>query len=168
MKSGEYDQASDVDAPLLDVRGLVVGYGQIRVLKRISFVVQAGEMVALLGSNGAGKTTTMRALSGLLTPSAGLVRFSGRDITRMPTEQRVRAGIIAVPEGRGIFVGMTVQENLDMGCFGRKFSSKRAYMSELERVYDLFPKLAERRTQLGGTLSGGEQQMLAMGRALMA
>ena len=168
MKSGEYDQASDVDAPLLDVRGLVVGYGQIRVLKRISFVVQAGEMVALLGSNGAGKTTTMRALSGLLTPSAGLVRFSGRDITRMPTEQRVRAGIIAVPEGRGIFVGMTVQENLDMGCFGRKFSSKRAYMSELERVYDLFPKLAERRTQLGGTLSGGEQQMLAMGRALMS
>lgn len=156
------------DAPLLEVADLVVSYGQIRALNSVSLTVQPGEFVTLLGSNGAGKTTTMEALSGLLSPASGVIRFSGRDITRMPTHQRVEIGIIAVPEGRRIFPGMTVQENLDMGCYGRTFDSKSVYVTELERVYGLFPKLAERRTQVGGTLSGGEQQMLAIGRALMA
>lgn len=168
MKPTSNEVVSVPEDPLLDVQELVVCYGEVPALSQISFSVFPGELVALLGSNGAGKTTTMRALSGLLTPTAGRIFFGGEDITQTLTEQRVRGGIVAVPEGRGIFVGMTVQENLDMGCYGRKFSSRQDYAAKLEWVYNLFPKLADRRAQLGGTLSGGEQQMLAMGRALMA
>jgi branched-chain amino acid transport system ATP-binding protein len=168
MSISHDEQFSGTGEVLLEVSDLVVGYGKILALRGVSFTVRAGELVTLLGSNGAGKTTTMRALSGLLAPESGKVRYSGEDITKMPTHHRVDAGIIAVPEGRGIFAGMTVQENLDMGCYSRTFGSRRAYAAELERVYGLFPRLADRRTQLGGSLSGGEQQMLAMGRALMA
>ncbi|GAB19025.1 putative branched-chain amino acid ABC transporter ATP-binding protein [Gordonia effusa NBRC 100432] len=157
-----------VDDPLLIIDDLAVHYGRIEALHGISLHVRPGELVTLLGANGAGKSTTMRALSGLHKPTTGRIMFDGTDITVASTHSRVKQGIIQVPEGRHIFPGMTVQENLDMGCYARKFESKPAYRSTLDHVLGLFPRLAERRGQYGGTMSGGEQQMLAIGRALMA
>ncbi len=159
---------SSAPEPLLEVRDLVVRYGRIEALHGIALAVAPGELVTLLGANGAGKSTTMRALSGLLAPVRGEILFEGRDITQMAAHIRVKEGIVQVPEGRRVFPGMTVQENLDMGCHGRKFPNKSAYRDTLDYVFELFPRLLERRKQAGGTMSGGEQQMLAIGRALMA
>jgi branched-chain amino acid transport system ATP-binding protein len=153
---------------LLEVRDVVVHYGRIQALHGVSLVVRDGELVTLLGSNGAGKTTTMRAISGLLPLSSGSVWFEGRNITRVKAHKRVADGLIQAPEGRGVFPGMTVVENLEMGSYGRKFASRADHRQRLDWVFETFPRLAERRTQVGGTLSGGEQQMLAIGRALMA
>jgi len=147
---------------------MTVGYGRIEALHGISLSVQDGELVTLIGANGAGKTTTMRAISGIRPLTRGSIIFDGQDITRMKAHLRVVAGIVQAPEGRGVFPGMTVQENLDMGHYARKFESKAAYQETLDQVFDLFPRLGERRTQVGGTMSGGEQQMVAIGRALMA
>jgi branched-chain amino acid transport system ATP-binding protein len=154
--------------PLLEIKDMAVAYGRIEALHGISLSVEDGELVTLIGANGAGKTTTMRAISGVRPLSRGSIFFDGQDITRMKAYKRVIAGIVQSPEGRGVFPGMTVQENLDMGHYGRKFESKTEYQSTLDRVFELFPRLAERRTQIGGTMSGGEQQMVAIGRALMA
>lgn len=154
--------------PLLEVDDMVVNYGRIQALHGVSLRVAEGELVTLLGANGAGKTTTMRALSGLLPLTRGKIKFEGRDITQMKAHERVTQGLIQAPEGRGVFPGMTVQENLDMGCYGRAFKQKAEYGQTLEWVFELFPRLSERRKQVGGTLSGGEQQMLAIGRSLMA
>jgi branched-chain amino acid transport system ATP-binding protein len=153
---------------LLEIENIVVAYGRIEALHGISLVVREGELVTLIGANGAGKTTTMRAISGIRPLTDGKIVFDGQDITRMKAHQRVLAGIVQAPEGRGVFPGMTVLENLDMGCYARKFASKVEYQQTLDRVFELFPRLAERRSQVGGTMSGGEQQMLAIGRALMA
>lgn len=154
--------------PLLRVEDMVVNYGRIQALHGLSLHVSEGELVTLLGANGAGKTTTMRALSGLLPLTRGRIMFEGNDITRVRAHERVVAGLIQAPEGRGVFPGMTVQENLDMGCHARPFGKKAEYDTTLEWVFGLFPRLLERRKQVGGTLSGGEQQMLAIGRSLMA
>jgi branched-chain amino acid transport system ATP-binding protein len=153
---------------LLEVRDVVVHYGRIRALHGVSLKVHEGELVTLLGSNGAGKTTMMRAISGLRPLSSGSVWFDGRDISRVKAHRRVTDGLIQTPEGRGVFPGMTVTENLEMGCYGRKFPSKAEHRERMDWVFETFPRLAERRTQVGGTLSGGEQQMLAIGRSLMA
>ncbi|BCJ30829.1 ABC transporter ATP-binding protein [Actinocatenispora sera] len=151
---------------LLELEDLVVAYGRIEALHGISLGIEEGEIVALIGANGAGKTTTMRAISGLRAAQQGRIRLQGRDITRMRADQRVVSGISQAPEGRGIFPGMTVEENLDLGCYTRRDTAGIA--EDRDRVFDLFPRLAERRKQLGGTMSGGEQQMLTIGRALMA
>jgi branched-chain amino acid transport system ATP-binding protein len=151
---------------LLELRNVNVRYGRIEAIHDMSFAVEKGEIVSLIGANGAGKTTTMKTISGLLTPTTGTIHFEGEDITKMKAHIRVVRGISQAPEGRGIFPGMTVMENLDMGAFGRKDRSGMA--ADFERVFSLFPRLAERRTQAGGTMSGGEQQMLAIGRALMS
>ena len=151
---------------LLEVEGISVHYGRIRAIRNMSFSVNEGEVVSLIGANGAGKTTTMRTISGILNPTAGKITFAGEDITRMKAHIRVVRGISQAPEGRGIFPGMTVMENLDMGTFGRK--DRAGVPRDLERVFDLFPRLKERIKQYGGTMSGGEQQMLAIGRALMS
>jgi branched-chain amino acid transport system ATP-binding protein len=153
---------------LLEVRDAVVHYGRIEALHGVSLQVRAGELVTLLGPNGAGKTTLMRAISGLRPLSSGSVWFDGRDISRVKAHQRAIDGLVQAPEGRGVFPGMTVTDNLEMGCYGRKFESKTAHDDRLDWVFTTFPRLAERRKQVGGTLSGGEQQMLAIGRALMA
>jgi branched-chain amino acid transport system ATP-binding protein len=149
---------------LLEVSDVVVHYGKIAALKDVTLGVDEGEIVALIGANGAGKTTTLKTISGLRPLSAGRIVFEGADISRMPGHKRVMAGIGQAPEGRGVFPGMTVQENLLMGAFTRKGSVAK----ELDEVYELFPRLAERKNQSGGTMSGGEQQMVAIGRALMA
>lgn len=149
---------------LLEVDDIHVFYGQVQALKGVTLSVDRGEIVALIGANGAGKTTTLKTLSGLRPVRTGKVRFDGRDITGMAGHRRVRLGLCQAPEGRGIFPGMTVLENLEMGGYDRRGSLD----DDFERVYGLFPRLAERRSQHGGTLSGGEQQMLAIGRALMA
>jgi branched-chain amino acid transport system ATP-binding protein len=154
--------------PLLEIRDMTVGYGRIEALHGISLSVEDGELVTLIGANGAGKTTTMRAISGIRPLTRGSIIFDGQDITRMKAHLRVVAGIVQAPEGRGVFPGMTVQENLDMGHYARKFESKAAYQETLDQVFERFPRLGERRSQVGGTLSGGEQQMVAIGRALMA
>ena len=159
---------SSEQTPLLEIRDVVVHYGRIEALHGVSLVVRPGELVTLLGSNGAGKTTLMRAVSGLRPLSRGSVWFDGRDITKVKAHQRAIDGLVQAPEGRGVFPGMTVAENLEMGCYGRKFASKAAHDERLDWVLATFPRLAERRKQVGGTLSGGEQQMLAIGRALMA
>jgi branched-chain amino acid transport system ATP-binding protein len=151
---------------LLEVKNLDVRYGRIEAIHDMSFSVEEGEIVSLIGANGAGKSTTMRTISGLLNPSNGSIHFDGRDITKMKAHVRVQNGISLAPEGRGVFPGMTVFENLDMGAFGRK--DRSGMKADFDRVFDLFPRLAERKTQMGGTMSGGEQQMLAIGRALMA
>jgi branched-chain amino acid transport system ATP-binding protein len=153
---------------LLEVRDIVVHYGRIEALHGVSLQVRQGELVTLLGSNGAGKTTMMRAISGLRPLSSGSVWFEGRDISKVKAHQRVIDGLIQAPEGRGVFPGMSVLENLQMGCYGRKFDSKAEHRERLDWVLETFPRLAERCAQVGGTLSGGEQQMLAIGRALMA
>ncbi|GAA4352212.1 ABC transporter ATP-binding protein [Microbacterium rhizosphaerae] len=151
---------------LLELRDVSVHYGRIRAIQNISFSVDEGEIVSLIGANGAGKTTTMRTISGLLHPSEGSIFFEGQDITKMKAHLRVLNGISQAPEGRGIFPGMTVLENLDMGTFGLK--SRAGVAESYDRVFSLFPRLDERKKQLGGTMSGGEQQMLAIGRALMS
>jgi len=151
---------------LLEVSGLKVAYGGINAVKGIAFEVHAGEMVTLIGANGAGKTTTLRALTGLVRPAAGRVRYNGADITALPSHELVRRGIALVPEGRGVFPQLTVEENLAMGAYSR--SDEAAIRADHERICALFPRLAERRRQTAGTLSGGEQQMLAIGRALMS
>ncbi len=154
-------------AALLELDGVSVHYGQVAALKGVSLSVEEGEVVTLIGANGAGKTTTLAAISGLVAPTSGTVRLDGRELATLAAHQRVKLGIGQAPEGRHIFPGMTVMENLEMGAYARK--AKRADLQpDLERVFDLFPRLAERRDQPGGTLSGGEQQMLAIGRALMA
>jgi branched-chain amino acid transport system ATP-binding protein len=156
------------EVPLLEIRDVVVHYGRIQALHGVSLAVHDGELVTLLGSNGAGKTTTMRAISGLRPLTSGSVWFDGRDITKMKAHQRVANGLIQAPEGRGIFPGMSVVENIEMGCYGRKFATRAEHKERLDWVLETFPRLAERAHQVGGTLSGGEQQMLAIGRALMA
>src|SRR5215207_6993208 len=149
---------------LLELDDVHVYYGKIEAIRGISFEVDEGEIVTLIGANGAGKSTTLKTISGLRTVAQGEIRFNGQDITRMPGHKRVFAGISQAPEGRGIFPGMTVVENLHMGAYARSGD----FSKDLAKVYDLFPRLAERKRQAGGTLSGGEQQMLAIGRALMS
>ena len=151
---------------MLEVSGLRVSYGGINAVKGVDLTVRAGEMVTLIGTNGAGKTTTLKALTGLLRPSAGSVRYNGEDITAVAIHQRVGMGLALVPEGRGIFARLSVEENLDMGAYSRKGPAE--IRNDRDHVYALFPRLAERRRQTGGTLSGGEQQMLAIGRAMMS
>ncbi|OIR19307.1 high-affinity branched-chain amino acid transport ATP-binding protein LivF [mine drainage metagenome] len=150
---------------LLEVENIKISYGGIQALKGISLNIAAGELVTLIGSNGAGKTTTLKALAGLLHPTAGKLHYRDRSLLHIPAHQRIAEGIALVPEGRGIFARLTVEENLLMGAYVR--NDKAGIAVDLERQYALFPRLAERRTQLAGTLSGGEQQMVAMGRALM-
>jgi branched-chain amino acid transport system ATP-binding protein len=151
---------------MLEIENLVCCYGKVEALKRVSIVVHAGELVTLIGANGAGKTTTLRAISGLLRKNAGRVTFEGQDITHASPRQILRSGIAHSPEGRHVFPDMTVQENLEMGCYLR--SDPAAISSDMERIFESFPILAQRRRQVAGTLSGGEQQMLAIGRALMS
>jgi branched-chain amino acid transport system ATP-binding protein len=151
---------------LLEVRGLRVAYGGINAVKGIDLDVAEGELVALIGANGAGKTTTLKALCGLVAPAGGSIRYDGRDVTGGPSYQLVKKRLVLVPEGRGIFGRLTVEENLQMGAYSR--SDGNGIRADLKRVYALFARLAERRAQVAGTLSGGEQQMLAIGRALMS
>jgi branched-chain amino acid transport system ATP-binding protein len=151
----------------LEIRDLRVFYGKIEAIKGISVTVNEGEIVTLIGANGAGKTTTLKTISGLRAVASGQIIFDGKDISKVPAHDRVAMGISQAPEGRGIFPGMTVLENLEIGKYYRK-ERKSEMSSDLEMVYHLFPRLKERLTQAGGTLSGGEQQMLAIGRALMA
>lgn len=150
---------------MLSVYNINVWYGAIHAIKNVSFEVNDGEIVALIGANGAGKSTTLKTLSGLLRSRSGSIKFMDTDIMHTPAEKIVEQGLVHVPEGRRIFQQMTVEENLDMGAYTQP---KETIASNLERVYAHFPRLAERRRQIAGTLSGGEQQMLAMGRALMA
>ena len=152
---------------LLEVRDLHVFYGKIEAIKGVSFNVNEGEIVSLIGANGAGKTTTLRTISGVRNVAEGSIFFEGEDITKMAPHDRVKRGICQAPEGRGIFPGMTVRENLDMGTYVRGDKGPQKD-KDLEHVMHLFPRLRERIGQLGGTLSGGEQQMLAIGRALMS
>ena len=151
---------------LLEVKDLQVYYGVIQALKGISFEVNEGEIVTLIGANGAGKTTTMQSIIGLIPSRHGSVTFDGKDITKVPCHKLVKAGLAQVPEGRRIFQELTVYENLLMGGFIQKNSIE--LKNDIERIYDRFPRLAERRNQIAGTLSGGEQQMLAIGRAMMS
>jgi len=153
---------------LLEVEGLSVNYGHIEAIRNISFTVEEGTVATLIGANGAGKTTTLKTLSGLRKVREGRVIFDGKDITTLPPYERVKLGISQSPEGRGVFPGMSVRENLDMGAYVRTDRKTAAYQEDLERVFDLFPRLRERSNQAAGSMSGGEQQMLAMGRALMA
>jgi branched-chain amino acid transport system ATP-binding protein len=153
---------------LLEVHGLQVFYGRIQAIKGISFDVAEGEIVTLIGANGAGKSTTLKTISGVRPVARGHIVFDGHDITRMPAHKRTELGICQAPEGRGIFPGMTVLENLDMGCWTRKDRKSAARQADLDRVFELFPRLGERRNQSGGSMSGGEQQMLTIGRALMS
>jgi len=150
---------------LLEVRGLRVAYGGIVAVKGVDLEIGAGELVCLIGANGAGKTTTLKAIAGLLPTSAGSIRLEGRDTANLASHERVRRGLALVPEGRGIFGRLTVRENLEMGAYHR---SDPGIARDLEHVLALMPRLAERLAQTGGTLSGGEQQMLAIGRALMS
>ena len=149
---------------MLEVKGLQVYYGVIQALKDVSFEVNQGEVIALIGANGAGKTTTLHTVTGLLPAKAGSIIFEGVDITKVPAHKIVEMGIAHVPEGRRVFADLSVYENLIMGAYTRK--DKKEIAANLENVYARFPRLKERRTQRAGTLSGGEQQMLAMGRAL--
>ncbi|MFE0593531.1 ABC transporter ATP-binding protein [Micromonospora echinospora] len=151
---------------LLEIEDMSLLYGRIKALHGISLTVDEGEVVALIGANGAGKTTTMRAISGIRPIASGRIRFAGEDISKLRADLRVRRGLCQAPEGRGIFPGMSVLENLDMGAYTRR--DRAGIAQDLNRVLELFPRLAERRKQAGGTLSGGEQQMLAVGRALMS
>ena len=150
---------------ILDVRDINVFYGAIHAIKDISFYVDEGEIVTLIGANGAGKSTTLNTISGLLRSKTGDIEFLGSSIAKTAPNKIVSQGLVMVPEGRRIFLGLTVEENLEMGAYTRP---KAEIKESLEKVYELFPRLKERRTQIGGTLSGGEQQMLAMGRSLMA
>ncbi|MCR5449840.1 MAG: ABC transporter ATP-binding protein [Solobacterium sp.] len=151
---------------MLKVENLVVSYGMIEAIKGISFEVNDGEIVTLIGANGAGKTTTMHTISGLLKPVSGAIYLDGTDITKIPSHKIVSLGLAQVPERRRVFSQETVEENLELGAYTRR--DKEEIAKDLENVFERFPRLRERRRQLAGTLSGGEQQMLAMGRALMA
>jgi branched-chain amino acid transport system ATP-binding protein len=151
---------------MLEIENLVCCYGKVEALKRVSIMVRRGELVTLIGANGAGKTTTLKAISGLLPKTAGRITFEGADITRASPRHILRLGIAHSPEGRHVFPDMTVQENLEMGCYLR--SDTEAAASDMQRIFESFPVLAERKRQIAGTLSGGEQQMLAIGRALMS
>ncbi len=152
-------------SPLLEVSEIRTRYGNIEALKGVSLTVEEGEVVTLIGSNGAGKSTTLRSITGLTPAAAGIVTFEGENITRVPAQDIVGRGIALSPEGRHCFARMTVRENLDMGAYRRRGADVR---EDLERVFTLFPRLQERENQKAGTMSGGEQQMLAIGRALMA
>jgi branched-chain amino acid transport system ATP-binding protein len=151
---------------LLQVTDLRVAYGGIQAVKGVSFQVDEGELVSLIGSNGAGKTTTMKAITGSLLPTAGRIEYLGRDIRGQGSWDLVKQGLVMVPEGRGVFTRMSILENLQMGAYLRR--DKAGIQTDIERVFHLFPRLQERSLQLAGTLSGGEQQMLAMGRALLS
>ena len=151
---------------MLEVTGLRVAYGGIQAVRGITFHVRQGEMVALIGANGAGKTSTLKALSRLLDTAGGSVRYGGQEISRLPPHQLIAQGIALVPEGRGVFPRMSIVENLKMGAYCRRDDD--AIGADMEHVFSLFPRLKERALQLAGTLSGGEQQMLAIGRALMS
>lgn len=151
---------------LLEIKDLEVYYGMIQAIKGISFSVEEGEVIALIGANGAGKTTTLHTISGLLSPKKGHILFEGKDITKVPSHKIVSMGMAQVPEGRRVFAQLSVYQNLKMGAYTR--SDKGEIEASLETVYKRFPRLQERKNQLAGTLSGGEQQMLAMGRALMS
>lgn len=151
---------------MLEVKDLEVYYGMIQAIKGISFEVNQGEVIALIGANGAGKTTTLHTITGLLSPKKGSVLFEGHDITKVPAHKIVSMGMAHVPEGRRVFSQLSVYENLKLGAYTRK--DKSNIDKELQSIYERFPRLAERKNQLAGTLSGGEQQMLAMGRALMS
>jgi branched-chain amino acid transport system ATP-binding protein len=151
---------------LLSIEKLQVAYGGIRAVKGIDLEVRAGELVCLIGANGAGKTTTLRAITGIVRAAAGAVRYDGTDISRMKPHQIARRGLALVPEGRGVFAQLTIEENLAMGAYARRDSA--AVAADVERAFTLFPRLKERRRQIAGTLSGGEQQMLAIARAMMS
>jgi branched-chain amino acid transport system ATP-binding protein len=151
---------------LLEVANLVARYGRITALQDVSLTVEEGEIVTLIGANGAGKTTTLRAISGLVRPASGTIRFAGNDVTRLAPNEIVRAGISHSPEGRHVFPRMTVRENLELGAFTRR--SKSEIAADTEKVLTIFPRLKERFEQKAGTMSGGEQQMLAIARALMS
>jgi branched-chain amino acid transport system ATP-binding protein len=151
---------------MLSVKGLTVAYGGIRAVKGIDFRVGTGEVVALIGANGAGKTSTLKALAGVLPPAAGELVYDGQPVSGLPSHALLRRGLVLVPEGRGVFSRMTVAENLAMGAYIRDDAA--GARADTARIYDWFPRLAERRAQIAGTLSGGEQQMLALGRALMS
>ncbi|CAB5659663.1 ABC transporter ATP-binding protein [Comamonas aquatica] len=152
--------------PLLDVRGIDVAYGGIRAVRQLNLHVHPGELVALIGANGAGKSTTLRAICGLVPLAAGSIHYQGQSLTSQPVHSMVRQGLVMVPEGRGIFPQLTIEENLYMGAYTR--TDKDGVAQDLEGVFTRFPRLAERRKQTAGTLSGGEQQMLAMGRAILS
>lgn len=153
-------------SPLLEVRGLQVAYGGIHAVKGIDLHIGSGELVALIGSNGAGKTTALKTLAGLLHPAGGQIHYDGNSLQDVAAHRRVSMGMALVPEGRGVFARLTVEENMQMGAYTRRDQAEIA--ADLARMYELFPRLAERRDQLAGTLSGGEQQMVAMARALMS
>jgi branched-chain amino acid transport system ATP-binding protein len=153
-------------APLLVLKDLQVAYGGIQAVKGIDLSVDQGELVCLIGANGAGKTTTLKGITGLQPIKSGKIHYAGEDITGKPAFQLVRKGLSMVPEGRGVFGALTIEENLAMGAYAR--SDRAAIKDDVERVFELFPRLKERRKQTAGTLSGGEQQMLAMGRAMMS
>ena len=154
------------NAPLLEISGLEVAYGGIQAVKGIDLAVAQGELVCLIGANGAGKTTTLKGICGLLPVKSGTIRYAGEKVTGRPVFELVRRGLAMVPEGRGVFGALTIEENLAMGAYVR--SDNAGIRADVERVFELFPRLKERRRQTAGTLSGGEQQMLAIGRALMS
>jgi branched-chain amino acid transport system ATP-binding protein len=158
--------AIDATAPILEINDIHTYYGSIHALKGISLQVREGEIVTLLGANGAGKSTTLRSINGLNRPRQGSIRFQGRDITSVPAHDIVKRGIAQSPEGRRLFPRMTVTENLEMGAFQR--SDRDGIRDDMDRVFELFPRLQERKDQKAGTMSGGEQQMCSIGRALMA
>ena len=154
-------------AALLEAEGLDIAYGGIRACRDVSLSVAEGEIVTLIGANGAGKSTTLRAIAGVLPPRAGAIRFRGADVTRLPSHERSRLGISLVPEGRRVFAFLTVRDNLELGAFNHRHARAKV-RNLLEKVLDTFPRLRERLHQNAGTLSGGEQQMLALGRAMMS
>ena len=160
------EAADRTRAPMLELRGVAISYGGIRAVKGIDLEVAHGELVCLIGANGAGKTTTLKGICGLLPLQSGSVRYDGGDVTGHPAFQLVRRGLAMVPEGRGVFAALTVDENLTMGAYARH--DREAIRADIERVFALFPRLRERRRQTAGTLSGGEQQMLAIARAMMS
>ena len=157
---------ANTNDPLLEIRQLSVSYGPVPAVKRLDLTVREGEIVALIGANGAGKTSTLRCISGIVKPKAGQIRYAGREIAGLEPHRIVQAGIAHVPEGRGIFSELTVLENLEMGAYTRR--DRAGIRADREEMFRLFPRLAERKRQLAGTMSGGEQQMLAIARALMA
>jgi len=160
--------SAEEPAPLLQVQELSAGYGEVQVLWDISLEMKRGEIIALVGANGAGKSTLLATLSGLLPARQGSIVFAGKNITSYKAEQTARLGLVVVPQGRRLFAGLTVEENLRLGAYTKRAGSKAAIASDMERVFTLLPKLRERRKQLAGSLSGGEQQMCAIARGLMA
>jgi len=153
---------------LLSIKNLHIGYGGIQAVKGIDIHVEQGELVTLIGANGAGKTTTLKAITGLLKPTAGTIEYGGKNIVGEPTYKIASQGLVLVPEGRGVFPGLTITENLQMGAYSRPRNERASIAEDIEHKFSLFPRLKERAKQTAGTLSGGEQQMLAISRALMA